>query len=60
MAYARISLTLEIEVVDADLKPIDTDSDKWEETQDACIEAAMTRLTDSLANLEFEASDEQE
>lgn len=60
MAYARVTLTLEVEVVDADLEPIDTDSDKWEEAQDICVEAAMTKLTDSLENLEFDASVTQE
>lgn len=56
MATAQITLMLEIDVVDDDLEPIDSSHEKWEESQDVCIEAAIEKLENSLVGLEFSAT----
>ena len=59
MAYADIDLKLEFEVVDSELESLEPNDEGWEESQDACIEAAMKRLQNSLAALNFDASIER-
>ena len=41
MAHTTIDLTLEVEVVNANLEPLESDSPEWEEAQNVCIEAAQ-------------------
>jgi hypothetical protein len=60
VAHATINLTLEFDVVNANLEPLESDSPEWEEAQDVCIEAAMDKLHDALSNLDFSASVERD
>jgi len=53
---ASIDLSVEFEVVDENSDPIEPESSKWEEAQDACIEAIMGRIYAAVAGLEFDVS----
>jgi hypothetical protein len=60
MAYASIDLRLEFEVVNSELETLEPNDEGWEESQDACIEAAMKRLENSLVALDFVTSIERD
>jgi hypothetical protein len=51
---------LEFEVVNSELETLEPNDEGWEESQDACIEAAMKRLENSLAALDFVTSIERD
>lgn len=60
MANAQITLLLDIDVVNSDGESIESNHEDWEESQDKCIEKALEQMSNSLCELDFGATVEQD